>query len=256
MKHAIVMLAYNQTPEQLALSKDTLVSLLAQDVEPLEVRVLNNGSTPETKEWLESVVAADPRVHAVHYDENHSPVELTNFYLGRYFMMGYEFVLGVPNDVVLRPDTFSEFLKWPRGIVTASMTHDKTYDLSTPVEVRAASENTPLCVVLWRKWAYDALIAKDGYFFDEHFAHYCSDQDIALRISACGIRGVQLNLPYWHYGSASHRLAPPEHGDRMRQQADEDRAKFVAKWGFAVFDKAYSDAAFDINFRGEPNDKS
>ena len=57
-----------------------------------------------------------------------------------------------------------------------------------------------MAVMLTRKWAYDALIAKDGFFLDEGFFMYASDCDMALRMASCGIRGVQLDVPYWHYG--------------------------------------------------------
>jgi len=35
--------------------------------------------------------------------------------------------------------------------------------------VQAISENTPMAVVLWRKWCYDAVVAEYGYFLDEGF---------------------------------------------------------------------------------------
>ena len=164
-------------------------------------------------------------------------------------------VLGVPNDVVLHPTLYEEFLKWPRGIVAGSEIRDrKVYDAYIKdgiPDTKAVSENTPMAVMLVRKWAYDAVISKDGHFFDEQFTHYASDCDIALRIASCGIRGIQLNTPFWHYGSASVRLADPFNLDRIRLAADEDRAKFERKWGFAVGDCQYSEKAVDINFRGE-----
>jgi len=52
------------------------------------------------------------------------------------------------------------------------------------------------------------VVAEYGYFLDEGFWFYGSDCDLALRMAALGIRGVQLDLPYWHYGSASWKKAP------------------------------------------------
>lgn len=245
MNNAVFFLMYNQTPAQLELTKEALASIQAQDI-PVDILAVDNGSTDKTWEWLEST-----GVSCFRNPVNRSPVAVTNEWLSEMFgRMGYEHVLAIPNDVVVPRFLYKEFLKFPRGIVTGSMTADRNYDINQPVSVTATSENTPLCVALYRRWAYLALIAKDGYFFDPRYAHYCSDCDLALRISACGIRGVQLSLPYYHFGSGAHLLATPEEGDRMRREADADRAKFSDKWGFQVFDQQYSAAASDINFRG------
>ena len=98
--------------------------------------------------------------------------------------------------------------------MTASQTEDRGFPRFD--HARAVSENTPMAVMMTRRWVYDALVVKDGYFFDEGFFNYASDCDLALRLAACGIRGVQLDMQYYHYGSASHRLAPPESGAAQR----------------------------------------
>jgi GT2 family glycosyltransferase len=105
-------------------------------------------------------------------------------------------------------------------------------------------------VVLLRKWVYDALIARDGYLFDPNIFLYVSDCDFALRLASCGIRGVQLDLQYFHYGSASHRMLPPEKARIITNQADIDRAYFEKKWGFKCDALEYGACAQDINFRG------
>jgi hypothetical protein len=69
-------------------------------------------------------------------------------------------------------------------------------------------------------------------------------------MAACGIRGVQLNLPYFHHGSASWRQASPYVAKAITDQADVDRATFERKWGFRVDDERYGECARDINFRG------
>ena len=75
-------------------------------------------------------------------------------------------------------------------------------------------------------------------------------RDLALRLASCGIRGVQLDMQYYHYGSASHRLAPPESGAAQRTQADADRIYFEKKWGFRVDSLEYGQRPADPNFRG------
>jgi hypothetical protein len=247
MKTAALMLCYNQTPKQLELTKDAMASMLGQDVPP-DVFVVDNGSTDGgTWEMLESL-------HLGHFTIernfiNHSPIKVANSLMHRLFNeYGYDAILGVANDVVLPPNLLSEMLKCPRGIVTASQTEDRGFPLFE--SARAVSENTPMAVMLTRRWVYDALVAKDGHFFDENFFNYASDCDIALRLAACGIRGVQLDMQYYHYGSASHRLAPPESGAAQRHQADADRAYFEKKWGFRVDSLEYGHRPADPNFLG------
>lgn len=250
MSNAVLFFCYNRTPAQLALSKEALASIFAQDI-PVEVIALDNGSTDETWEWLESVSQDHPNFACYRNIDNLSPVAESNRWLGEMFgRLNYQHVLALPNDVIVPPYLYREFLKWPRGIVTGSMTPDRSYDIYAPVEVAATSENTPLAAVLWRKWAYDALVAKDGYFFDERYQHYCSDCDWALRTASCGIRGVQLNVPYYHYVSASIHLNTPEIATAIQSGANADRQKFIDKWGFPVTSLEYGQRAVDINFRG------
>jgi GT2 family glycosyltransferase len=245
----VMLFCYNLTPEQLALSKETLASVFEQDI-PVTIYAIDNGSAPETWEWMTEVARNHDNFRCYRNPQNIPPVIVANFWLKQLFLQ-YKHVLAIPNDVILSKSLYREFLKWPRGIVTGSMTDDRSYDINQPYTPAAISENTPLALVLYRKWAYDALIVKDGYFFDERFTHYCSDCDWALRTASCGIRGIQLNVPYWHYNSASHRLAPPEVGDTMRRGANVDRQRFFEKWGFGVTDLEYGQRALDINFQGK-----
>ena len=149
----------------------------------------------------------ESHVYGAHYAKNVTPILIANKYLAELFTR-HEYVLGVPNDVILPENLYSQFLKWPRGIVTGSMTDNLNFPLVE--EAKAVNECTPMAVVFLRKWAYDALMARDGYFFDPKITIYVSDCDLALRLASCGIRGVQLDLQYYHYGSASHRMLPPE----------------------------------------------
>lgn len=243
----VLFTVYDTTPAQHDLSVAAFESILAQDV-PVHVYALDNGSThPATIEWMRSIAA--PNVTVQRYERNESPVKLHNFWLGEIFgRLGHEHILGVPNDVVLPDNCYREFLRWPRGIVTGSMTSSP----EPPVvgESRAVNTCTPMAVALLRRWCYEALIAKDGFFFDPRLFHYCSDCDMALRIAACGITGVQLDLQYYHYGSASHKLADWETAEAICSQADDDRRYFEQKWGFTVESPEYSQRAQDINFRG------
>jgi hypothetical protein len=251
MIHPILFLMYIQVPEQLALAKETWASLVAQDVEgELLIYVLNNGSSAETVAWLNSLPETAPahvKIHGVHYSANISPLLIVNKYLAEIFKE-HDYVLSVPPDVILPPNLYREFLRWPRGIVTGSQVPNRDFPMFE--ESHVVSEHTPMAVALTRKWMHDALLRLDGQFNEKEYFLYASDCSMALRLSMCGIRGVQLDLQYFHQASSSWRLLPPEQGKIITDRADVDRAVFERRWGFKVSDPAYMEAAMDINFRG------
>ena len=248
-RHAVFFLCYNTTPEQLELSKLALDSVLAQDIGPLDIFVVNNGSTDATKTWLNSLI---PRITVAHYPVNRSPLKIANEFSKTIFTQ-HDKILGVPSDVILPSSCYRLMNEWPRGFVSATPIEDVPQFQPVATGARAVSECTPMCCMLTRKWAYDAIVAKDGYFFDERYTLYASDCDLALRMAACGIHGVQLDLPVWHYRSASHRLAAPGVGKSITDKADADRAYFKSKWGFSVDSPQYGATAADINFKGVGN---
>ncbi len=241
----VQMLAYNNCE----MTKAAVESVLAQTI-PVNLTVVNNGSTDDTAKMLKSF----PSINAVNYDQNLSPTSVSNFYLQHHFYMkDCDYILCMGNDIVLPPTFYEEILKWPRGIIAASEIKERpAYDehVRDIPPVTAISENTPMAILLLRKWCYDAVIARDGYFFDEGMFHYASDCDLALRIASCGIRGIQLSLPYWHYSSAAIRLTTPEKAIPMHMQADKDRDFFIRKWGFPVDAYEYGACARDLNFKG------
>lgn len=248
MRHAVVLICYNQ----LELTKAALASVVAQDIGPLDLLVVNNGSVDGTAAWLADFVTfledSAHRVQVVTSPENKSPVWWANRACEQVFQ-NYDKVLLVPNDVVLPENAYRELNRWPRGMVAASPTSEREF--ARVAEARAVSENTPMSLVLLRRWCWEALVTRDGYLFDERYFNYASDCDLALRMIACGIHGVQLDLQYWHYFSGTLKLAPEIERKGMDRQANMDRAAFAVKWGHTVDDPEYARRAADINFRGE-----
>lgn len=237
--------------QNLEMSKKAVQSALNQDVLDLMVNVVDNGSTDGTREWMHSNNAGEPKHNSILYDCNVAPTRLANDTLFRFFeLCSYDHVLVMPNDAILPRNMYREMLKWPRGIVTASQYSDESIPMPEVEDVVAVSENTPMAVMLIRRWCYEAVMAKDGYFLDEGMFHYASDCDLALRVASCGIRGVQLDIQYFHFGSASWRTLDPEQQRAAQLQADKDREYFQKKWGFAVNDLEYGQRAQDLNFKG------
>lgn len=259
-RHAVVFMAYNQVYEQHSLTVEALESVFRQDIGPLDVLMIDNGSTflPTWEHFqmvrdmhLDGLTAT--AVHCIRNRENYSPVKMANRALDYWFQRGHDKVLFVPNDVILPVNFYRLLNQWPRGIVTASQIDTKAVPESTADQVQAVSECTPMATAITRKWFYDALVAKDGYFLDEGYFHYASDCDFALRMAACGIRGVQLNLPYYHATSSSWRMLPTHEMQRkITDQADIDRAYFERKWGFKVDSLEYGQLPGNVNFRGIP----
>lgn len=235
----VLMISYNN----LELTKAAVDSVLAQDI-PVAIHFVDNGSTDDTWVWAE----AQPFTSRLRLTSNRSPLKVANEMAASIFSR-HEYLLAIPNDVRLPSSCYRELLRWPRGFVCAS---DGGQNEPEAREVRPVSENTPMAVMLVRSWAYRAIIAKDGYFFDEGFFHYGSDCDLALRMAACGIRGLQLDLPYWHHQSAALKLAPASERRAMEVQADADRAYFEKKWGFRVDSLEYGQKPDDLSFTGEP----
>ena len=245
----VLMICYGN----LELTKRALASAMAQDIGNLEIYFVNNGSNDGMREWLNTLPLKGENwnLYIHHHDQNYSPIRIANSMYAKILgLLKRPYVLSIPNDVVLHPSTYRELLKWPRGLVCAS--DNGRNDLPDPLPaVEAVSECTPVAVGLLRRWFYDALIAKDGYYLDENYFHYASDCDLALRMAACGLRGLQISLPYWHFGSATHKL-PEIHLESCRR-ADSDRAYFKRKWGFACDSLEYGQRPADINFKAEAN---
>lgn len=232
--------------DNLEMTKKAVESALTQDLLDLSVTVVDNGSTDGTRQWLDG---RPPMQSVIHYDQNVAPTRLANDTLFRLFkIQEQEHVLVMPNDAILPPNMYREMLKWPRGIVTASQTSEEPFQIFQ--QAQAVSENTPMAVMLIRKWAYEAVMVKDGYFLDEGMTHYASDCDLALRVASCGIRGIQLDIQYFHFGSASWRTADEDAQRAAQLQADKDREYFTKKWGFPVDALEYGQRAVDLNFKG------
>lgn len=255
-RHAVLMMTYDQVQEQSALTVQALETVLAQDIGPLDVLLIDNGSTvPATWEHFQMVRDLyldrkdETRIHAVRHRQNVAPVKVTNCALDYLWKLGHDKVLAVPNDIMIAPNTYRLMNEWPRGMVTPSMT--SVVDFPRVTETRAISEETPMAMALVRKWFFDALVAMDGYYLDEGYFHYAADCDLSHRMLAYGLRGIKIDLPFWHQPSSSWRLLPSKDGKIITDQADLDREYFFRKWGYRVDDPAYWNAAADLNFKGQ-----
>lgn len=244
--NAVLLLMYNTTAQQLELTKQAYESVLAQDIGDLEIYVVNNGSHPETgtREWVDSLEGL--RTLVFHHEHNRAPTTVANDIAKIVFGKGYDKLLGVPNDVILPPNLYSEMVKCPRGIVAAWMTYTEDKSVKHYDTTRIVHEDVHMSVMMTRKWAWDAL-AVNGEFLDEGMFMYASDVDLKIRMALAGIRGAQLDIECWHYFSACWRLAKQEAATEITSQADLDRDNFFRKWGFRIGSEEH--VAFEKSMR-------
>jgi hypothetical protein len=255
LPHPVLMLTYHTTPAQLDLTRQAIRSVLAQDCGPLDFHLEDDGSTVEPEFW--ELLGEYPRHPDTtftwnHRPQNDSPIAVLNQLLDRMFrQQSRPYVFIVNNDVLLPPNCFSQFLRWPRGIVCATDIEQQALPplADPPVDAKPVAEIIPMTVSLLRRWVWEAVVARDGYFFDEGYFCYAADCDLALRVTACGIRGLLLDIPFWHFGSASHKLATPEIAKSVTDRADQDRAYFAQKYGFPVNSWQYGQVVQDLNLR-------
>lgn len=226
----VLMLMYNTTRKQLDLSKAALDSVLGQDIGNLFVRIVNNGSNEDTGRWLSSLPLSGSgfTVSITTNKENESPLKVANREAAKLFQ-SFEYILGVPNDVVLPENLYRELLKFDEGFVSAGM---GCPDNPPPrQEAHFLHTDCHFAVSITRKWAYEKIVNEFGSFFDEDYFHYASDVDMKQRWKKVGLVGAQTDIQCWHFGSASWRLATDEAKKEILEQADRDRETYYRKWG-------------------------
>ena len=241
----ILLLVYNTAPQQLQLSQLCVESILRQTI-PVHLVVVNNGSTPETKAWLDALAAPAPhKLEVRHCAVNTAPTVIVNRECRTIFALGATYVLGVPSDVILPPYCYEKLLACStRGFVAAYMHSPEPPQVPNSLDDYRYPDEPPPCNVLHsnmhlsltltRKWAYDALVEQDGYYLDEGMFMYACDIDLKERIAKVGIAGAQTDLSVYHYSSACWRLATPEISKSITDHADLDRAYFQKKWGYSL----------------------
>ncbi len=230
MNNAITVLIYDRTEAQYKLSRAAVESALAQDI-PVDVTIINNGSTCErTKEWLKEETSCD--VHD--FENNLYPMKVSNMLLGYLFGMGHQHILGLPNDIIAPPNLYRKMLEREELLVTPGM--HGTNPPAIMEDVKRIHGDIHMSAMLIKRQAYETLMQRDGYFYDEGYFMYASDCDLKMRLE--GIPTAQLDILCWHYGGASHRLAV---GGQPYEQADKDRAYFEKKWGHPIDSEQYGE---------------
>jgi GT2 family glycosyltransferase len=222
MAHWILMLARNG----INFTKPAVQSCLAQTgIGKVRLLMVDNMSTDGTREYLNRLY---PDVVTITNVPQKSVAESWNQGLTALFSdEDTEAVLVVNNDVELHPETYMHLLNAGDGFVTAVGVDNPGCLLNKP-KPSTKSPHPDFSCYLIRRWVWDRVGR-----FDEHFAvAFGEDWDYHCRMQAAGVRAVSIDLPYYHYGSATIKALAPEAAEAMGKQADANREYFAKKWGF------------------------
>ncbi len=205
---------------------DCLRSVQQIDGGPCHVIVVDNGSTDNSREVLRREFSV-PWLELIELKDNLGFAKAYNIGLKRAIDQGYELILLINNDVILRQDCLTQFLKAAATFVHDGLFTAKIYYLDTQkiwtvggnfnrltLEVTGSYrgqedigqfaeskqiEFAPLCGVLIR-----AALIRDVGFLDEDFFIYYEDMDYSWRIqqSQWQMRYIPEAI-IWHAVSAS-----------------------------------------------------
>ncbi len=217
----IVMLCHNALP----LTQAAVASVLEQDT-PVQLRVVDNGSTDGTWDWLQTQSCMKWQFFP--------PLGVSagwNFALTDVFRH-FDHVICVNNDVVLRPDTVRSLVNDGGDFVTAVSVGDMA-QLEWDGQTRRRNHPDYSCWLMRR-----SVWEKVGPF-DESMVLYASDADHHLRCHQAGIECYTMGVPFYHYASGTLKSVDADEAARIRQQADKDRETFRRKWKVKVGSVGY-----------------
>lgn len=220
----------------LELTKKCIKSVQKQDVDT-QIYVFDNGSTDDTKEWLECKF------------EHVSPKQIEDWWscsgnegvtygwntgLNLFFRSAKKpHVLVVNNDTILPPWFYSELLSYNEPFVTG-----------VAVENMEQIAHRPERMPLDPHPDFSAFLIKRSVWekvgpFDERMKLYASDCDYHVRAHRAGIKMYKANCPFYHERSSTLKKATPEERREIEQQSHRDREVFKSLYGCLPGEPAY-----------------
>lgn len=260
MTPVLILLRNNVT-----LSQACLKSVLAQDV-PVLVWLLDNASTDggNTARWAASMAQLHSNV--MHTNCNTSVAGAWNialrwlfnpwWYEGRPQPPRFDCALVLNNDTVLRPDTVRHLVADGGPFVTAVGSDDPekikpafmaggsytdyqevlggsmVYPLPDPNKKRPHPDFSAWLI---RRETWE----KVGELEERFEGAFCEDADYHLRMHEAGIHAECLDLPFYHYGSATIKMSNPLDQKRIAERAAKNRALFKSLHGCEVGSPEY-----------------
>lgn len=217
------------THNNLELTKKCIESVLNQDV-PVDLLVIDNGSTDGTVEWL--------RTQDFMFLLRHRNAGVSsgwNMGLTFFFHDGAKNVLVLNNDVFIPPWFLSFLLSYNLPFVSGV-----SVDVMSAIQYPSRWETPAPCPdfsgFLIRQDCYDTVGS-----FDERMVHYAGDCEYHVRAHRAGIKLLNAGVPFYHERSSTLKNADPEDRTTIVCQANADRQAFREKYGCIPGEPGYND---------------
>lgn len=222
---------------QFSFTYNALYSFLKQDIGNVHVIIMDNSDLNDT--------LTKAHFDAVEYDnvlylpnpelENQGVAQSWNICLDIVFNAGWNHALVVNNDVELRPDTYRLLIESRQAFPTAVAVGQPLQAHSAVPDVTRTRPHPDFSCFLMRKTVF-----KHVGRFDENFkGAFAEDWDYHVRLHKAGITAVSLDLPFYHFGSATVNNSPAPLASKIHSQADKNRRYFAEKWGIQGGSKDY-----------------
>jgi GT2 family glycosyltransferase len=221
----------------LDLTKRCIQSIRANTSSPYRFILIDNGSSHETRQYLDGLAKDSPEVYAlIRNPDNLGYVRAINQGLAQSFA---PFVCLMNNDIVVAKGWLEHMIEFAEthpqaGLINPQQNHDpgQRYpeDLEafvrTQIQPRGAWEEldhcTGGCLLIKRE-----VIEKVGVL-DENFGMgHWEDNDFSRRAQSAGYQCLRLLDTYvWHDVSSSFK-----HMDGWKEEAGKNERRFYEKWG-------------------------
>jgi len=215
-------------------------SFLGQDVPNVRLLYIDNASSDGTTAWLNSV--AGPGVSVIWNRTPQSVARCWNQGLRLLFDSGEDHVLVVNNDIELPSWYYGRMLEHGGEFVSGVSVDRKPRTWPPP---DPSSESPHPC--------YSAYLIRKSCWTRVPFDENCEIAFVedSLHHTAChyaGIRCVSINVPFYHAGSQTIKLADREERERIQQAADRNREYFRSLYGClpgtAEYEALFSEETF------------
>lgn len=209
----VLVLAHNNLP----LTKRCVESVGLQDVPCVELFVVDNASTDNTRDWLRR-----ERIPHAHFSPQLGVSAGWNYGLDWFFRQPeVEQVLVIGNDTYLPSNFYREILGYSAPFVTGI--HNMEAADTNPGVIGECPDFSAF------------LIRRDCWVtvgpFDDTMKCWASDCDYHVRATQMMMPLFKVNVPFGHDRSATLRNAHPDEQAALAKQAELDREVFRGKWG-------------------------
>jgi glycosyltransferase involved in cell wall biosynthesis len=232
----------------LAMTQAALGTFLSQDIGDILVSFIDNGSVDGTTQWIWS--QPQEQVISTYHNPPLSVSESWNSVLNHVFVsepVPLDYALVVNNDVLLRPDTYRLLVEDGGEFVTAVGVNDPKQIQGEPNPSSKRKHPDFSCFVI-RKSCWD----KVGPFNEEYKGAYLEDCEYHVRMHRRGVRACCIDVPYYHRGSGTLEIAGPKEEERINKLSDENRQRFLEKFGCNPGTAQYGELFKEDNFGSDP----